>query len=120
VNNELIHRDETYQILGACFEVYRDKGCGFLEGVFQECLQIEFELRNIPARSQVSMTLEYKERPLRQSYVADFICYEKVILELKAVSKLTDEHRPSTKLPQCDKTAGRSAREFWPLSKDRT
>jgi GxxExxY protein len=89
VNNELIHRDETYQIL----EVYRDKGCGFLEGVFQECLQIEFELRGIPAKSQVSMKLEYKERPLRQSYIADFICYEKVVVELKTVSKLTDEHR---------------------------
>jgi GxxExxY protein len=90
---ELIHQDETYEILGACFEVYRDKGCGFLEGVFQECLEIEFELRGIPARPQVPMRLEYKTRPLRQSYIADFICYEKVIVELKAVSKLVDEHR---------------------------
>jgi GxxExxY protein len=91
--NQLIHQDETYQILGACFEVYKDKGCGFLEGVFQECLEIEFDLRGIPARPQVPMKLEYKGRPLRQSYIADFICYDKVIVELKAVSKLTDEHR---------------------------
>jgi GxxExxY protein len=90
---ELINRDETYRILGACFEVYRDKGCGFLEGVFQECLDIEFQLQEIPARAQVSMPLEYKGRPLRQTYIADFICYEKVIVEIKAVSKLTDEHR---------------------------
>ena len=91
--NELVHQDETYQILGACFEVYRDKGCGFLEGVFQECLEIEFGLRGIPALAQVSMQLEYKGRVLRQSYIADFVCYDKVIVELKAVSKLMDEHR---------------------------
>jgi GxxExxY protein len=90
---ELIHEKETYEILGACFEVYKSKGCGFLEGVFQECLEIEFELRGIPTRAQVPMRLEYKGRPLRQSYIADFICYDKVIVELKAVSKLVDEHR---------------------------
>jgi GxxExxY protein len=91
--NNLIHQHETYEILGACFEVYREKGCGFLEGVFQESLEIEFELRGIPARAQVPMPLEYKGRPLRHSYIADFICYDKVIVELKAVSKLVDEHR---------------------------
>jgi len=90
---ELIHQNETYQILGACFEVYKDKGCGFLEAVFQECLEIEFELRAIPARSQVQLPLSYKGRPLRQRYIADFICFDKVLVEIKAVSKLTDEHR---------------------------
>src|SRR5262245_48381506 len=90
---DLIHHDETYEILGACFEVYREKGCGFLEGVFQESLEIEFELRAIPAKALVPMRLEYKGRPLRHSYVADFICHDKVIVELKAVSKLVDEHR---------------------------
>ena len=90
---ELIHQNETYQILGACFEVYKDKGCGFLEAVFQECLEIEFELRTIPARPQVQLPLAYKGRPLRQRYIADFICFDKVLVEIKAVSKLTDEHR---------------------------
>jgi GxxExxY protein len=89
----LIHQDETYKILGACFEVYREKGCGFLEGVFQESLEIEFKLQDIPARAQVPMKLEYKGRPLRHTYIADFICLDKVIVELKALSKLTDEHR---------------------------
>ena len=90
---ELIHQDETYRILGACFEVYKDKGCGFLESVFQECLEIEFSLQGIPAVAQAPMRLEYKGWPLQQHYVADFVCFGKVIVELKAVSKLTDEHR---------------------------
>src|SRR4051812_19598133 len=91
--NQLVYQDETYRILGACFEVYRDKGCGFLEGVFQECLELEFELQGIPAKAQVPLSLEYKGRPLRQTYIADFICYDKIVVELKAVSKLADEHR---------------------------
>jgi GxxExxY protein len=90
---ELLNKDETYRILGACFEVYKDKGCGFLEAVFQECMEIELGLQGIPAKAQVPLPLSYKGHPLRQHYVADFICYGKVIIELKAVSKLTDEHR---------------------------
>jgi GxxExxY protein len=89
---ELIHHDERYRILGACFEVYKEKGCGFLEAVFQECLGIEFGLQGIPAKSQVPLTLSYKGHPLQQHYVADFICCGKVVVELKAVSQLTDEH----------------------------
>ena len=90
---QLIHEEETYAILGACFEVYRDKGCGFLEAVFQECLGLEFSMQKIPANAQVGVPLTYKGQPLVQRYIADFICYDKVIVELKAVSKLTDEHR---------------------------
>lgn len=93
IMSQLIHEEETYAILGACFEVYKEKGCGFLEAVFQECLELEFGLQQIPARAQVPMPLTYKGHPLAQRYVADFICYDKVIVELKAVSKLTDEHR---------------------------
>jgi GxxExxY protein len=89
----LIHEKETYQILGACFEVYTEKGCGFLEGVYQECLEIEFALRGVPARALVPLPLFYKGRPLKKKYEADFICYETVLVELKAVSVLTDEHR---------------------------
>jgi GxxExxY protein len=91
--SKLVHAAETYEILGACFEVYREKGCGFLEAVFQECLCMEFGLRRIPASSQVPLPLVYKGRPLRTSYVADFVCYDKIVVELKAVSKLVDEHR---------------------------
>ncbi|MBI2497648.1 MAG: GxxExxY protein [Opitutae bacterium] len=91
--NKLINENETYAIIGACFEVYKEKGCGFLEAVYQESLEIEFELQGIPAKPLVPLSLSYKGRKLKKSYEADFICYDKVLLELKAVSALTDEHR---------------------------
>lgn len=89
----LIKQSETFAILGACFEVYRQKGCGFLEAVYQECLEIEFALRDVPARALVPLELEYKGHRLRKGYEADFICFDSVLLELKAVSRLADEHR---------------------------
>jgi len=91
--SKLMLEKETYEILGACFEAYKEKGCGFLEAVYHECLEIEFALRGVPARSFVPLALTYKGRPLKKTYEADFICYESVLIELKAVSKLTDEHR---------------------------
>ena len=91
--NTLINEKETYGILGACFEVYKEKGCGFLEAVYQECLEIEFGLRDLPARSLVTLPLWYKGHKLEKTYVADFICFDQVLVELKAVSVLTDEHR---------------------------
>ncbi len=91
--SKLMLEKETYEILGACFEVYKEKGCGFLEAVYQECLEIEFELRGLPARALVPLPLTDKERLLKKKYEADFICFDTVLVELKAVSKITDEHR---------------------------
>ncbi|MFZ5493852.1 MAG: GxxExxY protein [Verrucomicrobiota bacterium] len=91
--NKLIHAGETHALLGACFEVYKEKGCGFLEAVFQECLELELADRKIPFQAQPLLNLEYKGRPLKQKYQPDFVCFGKVVLEIKAVSKLTDEHR---------------------------
>jgi GxxExxY protein len=90
---ELIHADECYKIVGACFEVYREKGCGFLENVFQECLELEFGFQTIPFEAQKRLRLEYKGTPLQQGYIADFVCFDKIIIELKAVSQIADEHR---------------------------
>ena len=90
---EIIYKSESYAIIGACFEVYNEKGCGFLEPVYQECLGIEFEYRNIPAIAKPALRLSYRGRILAQTYEPDFVCFEKVIVELKAVSVLTDEHR---------------------------
>ena len=91
--NDLIYKDEAFKIMGACFEVYKDKGCGFLEPVYQECLGIELGLQGIPFISQKSLTLEYKGHQLKQTYTPDFVCYDKIIMEIKAVAQLADEHR---------------------------
>ena len=90
---EIICKEESYAIIGACFEVYNAKGCGFLEPVYHECLAIEFEHQRIPAISKPSLTLSYRGRTLVQTYNPDFICFEKIVLELKTASKLADEHR---------------------------
>ena len=90
---EIIYKKESYSIIGACFEVYNDKGCGFLEPVYQECLAIEFEHQGIPAIAKSLLTLSYRGRILAQTYQPDFVCFEKIIVELKAVSALADEHR---------------------------
>ncbi len=89
----MIFKDECYAIVGACFEVYRDKGCGFHEPVYQECLTIEFEHCRIPAIPQPGLSLEYRGRVLAQKYVPDFVCYGKIVVKLKAGAEITDEHR---------------------------
>ena len=89
----LIWKDESYAILGACFAVYNDKGCGFLEPVYHECLEIELDLQGILFLSKPPQTLQYRGRTLVQTFTPDFICYNKIILEIKAVSALVNEHR---------------------------
>jgi GxxExxY protein len=90
---EIIYKDESYAIMGACFEVYKEKGCGFNETVFQECLEIELGVREIPFKAQVEMPLSYKGHVLKSKFKTDLICYDKIIVELKAVSALVPEHR---------------------------
>ena len=90
--SELIYKDEAYQIIGACFEVYKEKGPGFLEPVYQECLEVELALQAIPFTAQLPVILSYKGRRLARHYVADVVCHEKVLVELKAVSALAEEH----------------------------
>ena len=89
----MIDEQETYAILGAAFEVYKEKGCGFLEAVYQECLELEFGLQGIPFRSQMELRLSYKGTVLKQTYFPDFVCFERIVVEIKAVSKLAPEHR---------------------------
>ena len=91
--SELIFEELSYKIRGACYEVYKNKGHGFLEAVFQECLAIEFELNGIPVVEQPTLKLNYKGRELKQGYIPDFICYGKIIVEIKAVKTIADEHR---------------------------
>ena len=89
----IIFKEECYQINGACFEVYKEKGCGFLEDVYQECLEIELGLQEIDFVDQLPLKLEYKGRVLRKKYIPDFICFGKIIIEIKAVKETTDEYR---------------------------
>jgi GxxExxY protein len=90
---EMLFKEESYRIIGACFEVYKEMGCGFLEAVYQECLEMELARQGIPFRSQVELGLQYKGTPLIQVYIPDFICFEQIIVEIKAVSTLDDAHR---------------------------
>lgn len=90
---EMIHEAESYKILGGCFEVYKEKGCGFTEAIYQECLELEFSMQLIPFRAQESLPMRYKDHPLKQRFQPDFVCYDLVIVEIKAVSMLLDEHR---------------------------
>ena len=90
---EILFKEECYAIMGACFNVYKDKGCGFLEPVYQECCEIEFSFQRTPFVSQKELQLTYRGQALKQRYKPDFICYDKIIVEIKAVSELVDEHR---------------------------
>jgi GxxExxY protein len=89
----IVHKLESYEIMGACFEVYKEKGSGFLESVYQECLEMELAGKKIPFTAQRPLALTYKGSPLKSKFTPDFICFNKIIVELKAVSGLIDEHR---------------------------
>ena len=93
VDKQLLFRDETYAIRGAVFEVYREMGCGFLEAVYQECMEKELVRRGIPFVAQQELKLRYKGEPLKQTYKPDLICFDSIIVELKALSSTTGEHQ---------------------------
>ena len=93
LSKEILYKEECFAIQGAIFEVYREMGCGFLESVYQECLQNEFAHRQIPFIAQADLPIYYKGEKLVQAYKADFICFEKIIVELKAIKEVLPEHR---------------------------
>ncbi len=92
-DKKLLFKEETFKILGVCFEVYNEIGCGFLEPLYQGCLEIELNLQDIPFVPQNVLDLSYKGIILKHKYQPDFICFDKIVLEIKAVDKLIDEHR---------------------------
>lgn len=96
VNENFLYKSESYAIRGAIFEVYNELGAGFLEGVYQECLTREFRNKDIPFVSQPKLEISYKGDLIGLTYQPDFICFGKIILELKAVKEITDEHRSQT------------------------
>ena len=96
LENGIIFKDESYEIIGACMGVHRELGCGFLEAVYQEALALEFTRRKIPFEQEMLLRINYKGQTLKKEYKADFICYDKIIIELKALNKRAPEHMAQT------------------------
>jgi len=90
---KLLYEEETYLIIGAAMTVHQELGHGFLEAVYQEALENEFILRKIQYKREKPIIIYYKNKPLNKCYIADFICYNKIIIELKALSAITNDHQ---------------------------
>lgn len=92
--SDIVFKEESYKIIGACFEVYKRQGYGFTEPVYQECLAIE--IQGIPFVEQPEIQLEYRNRILKKKFIPDFICYDKIIVEIKALSDLVEANKSQT------------------------
>ena len=90
--HKLTLKDECYAIVGACMAVHNELGSAFLEPVYQEALAIEFQKKGIPFSREHRLEIYYKEALLEKKYYADFLCYDQIVVELKACSALTDQH----------------------------
>lgn len=90
---KIVYSKESYAIYGAIYEVHKILGCGFLEKVYQEALEEEFKIRHIPYEREKRIKISYKDKVLEQDFFADFVCYDNIIVELKAVSEIVDIHK---------------------------
>lgn len=88
----IIYKEESFRIQGACYEVHNELGSGFLESVYQEALSIEFEMAGIPFIAQPELDVQYKDRILDSKFKPDFLCYNNIVIEIKAVSELHSKH----------------------------
>ena len=93
MGDELLYRAEVYRIVGACVTVHKEKGNRFTEPVYQDCTEIELAHLGIPSDAQRNFPILYRGQKLRHTYTPDLICFDKIIVELKAAKALTDEHR---------------------------
>ena len=91
--DDLIYRNECYQIVGCCMEVHKRLGCGFKEAVYQEALEMEFVDNALNFEREKRLKIQYKGRFLKKDYSPDFVCFGKIVVELKAASELTDIHQ---------------------------
>ena len=89
-NNKILYKEESFKIIGACMKVHRSLGAGFLEAVYEEALLKEFLIQNIPFKRQLKLELYYDNQKLNKYYRADFVCYDSIILEIKAVTHIPD------------------------------
>jgi GxxExxY protein len=92
MNMELLYKEEVYEIIGAAMEVHKVLGCGFLEAVYQEAFEKELVFNQIPYIREAQLNIYYKNELLSKYYNADFICFEKIIVELKALEELNSNH----------------------------
>ena len=92
MNNDILYREECYKIIGACMEVHKELGPGFLEPVYQEALSLEFYVQGIHFEKEKDIHIVYKGKTLDKCYKADFLCFDKIIVELKALSELSNDH----------------------------
>ncbi|MCQ2294063.1 MAG: GxxExxY protein [Bacteroidales bacterium] len=92
MSNGILYPKESYEIVAAIIEVHKQLGCGFLEMVYQDALEVEFNLRNIPFEREKKLAVQYKGNVLKSYYVADFICFGHIIVELKAVDEISNIH----------------------------
>ena len=90
--NKFLHKQETFDIIGACMAVHSELGNGFLEPAYQEALEIALADEGIPFEREKQLKIAFRGRELKKKYFADFVCFDKVIVELKALSELTGEH----------------------------
>ena len=92
MDDKILFKEECYAIQGAIFEVYHEMGCGFLESVYQEALAIELAIEDIPFEVEKKLPVFYKGHELKKWFVVDFLCYNNIVLELKAVEFLNNDH----------------------------
>tara|TARA_R110001583_G_scaffold7286_1_gene36270 strand:- start:2732 stop:3115 length:384 start_codon:yes stop_codon:yes gene_type:complete len=92
LNENYIYKDECYEIIGCCMSVHSELGAGFLEAIYQEALEFEFNREALPFEREVGIDVSYRGQNLKKKYFADFICYGEIIIELKAVKTLEDSH----------------------------
>ena len=92
LEDRIIHKEEAFNIIGAAMEVHKVVGCGFTEPLYQEALEEELSLRNIPFEREKTYHFTYKGKRLEKIFRPDFVCYDKIIVELKTVDEFTDEH----------------------------
>ncbi len=88
---ELIHKEEVFKIVGVCMEVHKHLGKGFLEIVYNDAIEYEFNNRNYPYEREKEYTIQYKEIVLPHKFYADFIVFDKIILEIKSCTGIADE-----------------------------
>jgi GxxExxY protein len=92
MNNDIMYKEECYKIIGACMNVHKELGPGFLEAVYQESLTLEFLEQGIPFEKEKDIRIVYKGKTLDKCYKADFLCFDNIIVEVKALSEISNDH----------------------------